>query len=215
FFLVQRRADSEFVFDIDLALSKSEENPVYYIQYAHARICSMLAQASQDAVAVDQADASPLTAASEIALLQRLAEYPAVIALAAKELAPHHIAFWLRDCASDFHTWYNSERVLVDDEALKLARLRLASATRQVLAMGLNRLGVSAPVRPYGNNGTASQIIQIQHTRRQHAFWPACRPDHRSGSRCRRGVFRYPGTHALCGQGQPRSSQRPPSPQYQ
>ncbi|HLU18988.1 MAG TPA: arginine--tRNA ligase [Pusillimonas sp.] len=147
FFLVQRRADSEFVFDIDLALSKSEENPVYYIQYAHARICSMLAQASQDAVAVDQADASPLTAASEIALLQRLAEYPAVIALAAKELAPHHIAFWLRDCASDFHTWYNSERVLVDDEALKLARLRLASATRQVLAMGLNLLGVSAPER--------------------------------------------------------------------
>jgi len=147
FFLVQRRADSEFVFDIDLALSKSEENPVYYIQYAHARICSMLAQSPSDITAIEQADASPLTAASEIALLQRLAEYPTVIALAAKELAPHHIAFWLRDCASDFHTWYNSERVLVDDEALKLARLRLASATRQVLAMGLNLLGVSAPER--------------------------------------------------------------------
>lgn len=147
FFLVQRRADSEFVFDIDLALSKSEENPVYYIQYAHARICSMLAQSPQALAGIDQADASPLTAPSEIALLQRLAEYPAVIAQAAQELAPHHVAFWLRDCASDFHTWYNSERVLVDDEALKLARLRLAQATRQVLASGLQLLGVSAPER--------------------------------------------------------------------
>ena len=147
FFLVQRRADSEFVFDIDLALSKSEENPVYYVQYAHARICSMLAQSPTEPSAIENADASPLTAPSEIALLKRLAGYPAVITLAAQELAPHHVAFWLRDCASDFHTWYNSERVLVDDEALRLARLRLASATRQVLASGLQLLGVSAPER--------------------------------------------------------------------
>jgi len=147
FFLVQRRADSEFVFDIDLALSKSEENPVYYIQYAHARICSMLAQSPEPQARIDQADSARLTAPTEIALLQRLAEYPAVIAQAAQELAPHHVAFWLRDCASDFHTWYNSERVLVDDEALKLARLRLARATRQVLAGGLQLLGVSAPER--------------------------------------------------------------------
>ena len=147
FFLVQRRADSEFVFDIDLALSKSEENPVYYIQYAHARICSMLAQSPEPQARIDQADSARLTAPTEIALLQRLAEYPAVIAQAAQELAPHHVAFWLRDCASDFHTWYNSERVLVDDEALKLARLRLAQATRQVLAGGLQLLGVSAPER--------------------------------------------------------------------
>lgn len=145
FFLAQRRADSEFVFDIDLALSKSEENPVYYIQYAHARICSMLAQSSPSAHSLAQADISRLTADTEFALLQRLAEFPATIALAAQELAPHHIAFWLRDCAADFHAWYNAERVLVDDETLKLARLRLAQATRQVLAAGLDLLGVSAP----------------------------------------------------------------------
>ena len=147
FFLAQRRADSEFVFDIDLALSKSEENPVYYIQYAHARICSMLAQSAPGADALSNADISRLVAPTEFALLQRLAEFPAAISQAANELAPHHIAFWLRDCAADFHAWYNAERVLVDDEALKLARLRLAQGTRQVLANGLALLGVSAPVK--------------------------------------------------------------------
>ena len=147
FFLAQRRADSEFVFDIDLALSKSEENPVYYIQYAHARICSMLAQSAPSADALSNADISRLVAPTEFALLQRLAEFPAAISQAANELAPHHIAFWLRDCAADFHAWYNAERVLVDDEALKLARLRLAQGTRQVLANGLALLGVSAPVK--------------------------------------------------------------------
>ncbi|MGE8548088.1 arginine--tRNA ligase [Alcaligenes sp. WGS1538] len=147
FFLIQRRADSEFVFDIDLALSKSEENPVYYIQYAHARICSVLNQSAELLSQVPQADVAPLTAPSEIALLQRLAEYPAVLAQAARELAPHHIAFWLRDCASDFHTWYNAERVLVDDTALRLARLRLAQSCAQVIRNGLDLLGVSAPER--------------------------------------------------------------------
>jgi arginyl-tRNA synthetase len=145
FFLIQRRADSEFVFDIDLALSKSEENPVYYIQYAHARICSMLAQSADVAQHVGSAAVEPLVAPTELALLQRLAEYPATLALASQELAPHHLAFWLRDCAADFHAWYNAERVLVDDTALKLARLRLAQATGQVLANGLALLGVSAP----------------------------------------------------------------------
>ncbi|HRL22319.1 arginine--tRNA ligase [Alcaligenes sp. SDU_A2] len=147
FFLIQRRADSEFVFDIDLALSKSEENPVYYIQYAHARICSVLNQSAELLPQVPQADVAPLTAPSEIALLQRLAEYPTVLAQAARELAPHHIAFWLRDCASDFHTWYNAERVLVDDTALRLARLRLAHACAHVIRNGLGLLGVSAPER--------------------------------------------------------------------
>ncbi|MGE8587965.1 MAG: DALR anticodon-binding domain-containing protein, partial [Alcaligenes sp.] len=137
----------EFVFDIDLALSKSEENPVYYIQYAHARICSVLNQSAELLSQVPQADVAPLTAPSEIALLQRLAEYPAVLAQAARELAPHHIAFWLRDCASDFHTWYNAERVLVDDTALRLARLRLAQSCAQVIRNGLDLLGVSAPER--------------------------------------------------------------------
>lgn len=147
YFLIQRRADTEFVFDIDLALSKSDENPVYYIQYAHARICTMIGNSGASAEHIAQADAALLTAPSEYALLQRLAEFPQVVALAAHELAPHHVAFWLRDCAADFHAWYNAERVLVDDEALKLARLRLAATTRQVLANGLALLGVSAPDR--------------------------------------------------------------------
>ncbi|AZY54077.1 arginine--tRNA ligase [Bordetella avium] len=144
YFLIQRRADTEFVFDIDLALSKSDENPVYYIQYAHARICSMIASSGLDDATIAAADAARLTAPSEFALMQRLAEFPNVVKLAAQELAPHHIAFWLRDCASDFHGWYNAERVLVDDEGLKQARLRLAATTRQVLANGLALLGVTA-----------------------------------------------------------------------
>jgi arginyl-tRNA synthetase len=147
YFLIQRRADTEFVFDVDLALSKSDENPVYYIQYAHARICSVINNAAMPPADVAQADAALLTAPTEFALMQRLAEFPNVVTLAAQELSPHHIAFWLRDCASDFHAWYNAERVLVDDTALKLARLRLASTTRQVLANGLELMGVSAPER--------------------------------------------------------------------
>lgn len=147
YFLAQRRADSEFVFDIDLALSKSDENPVYYIQYAHARICSMLAQSPDMADRITDAPLETLVAPTEFALLQRLAEYPQAITQAAQELAPHHLAFWLRDCAADFHAWYNAERVLVDDESLKLARLRLARATAQVIANGLSLLGVSAPER--------------------------------------------------------------------
>ncbi|MCU6619121.1 arginine--tRNA ligase [Achromobacter mucicolens] len=147
YFLIQRRADTEFVFDVDLALSKSDENPVYYIQYAHARICSVINNAGMPAADVAQADAALLTAPTEFALMQRLAEFPQVVALAAQDLSPHHIAFWLRDCASDFHAWYNAERVLVDDIAVKLARLRLAATTRQVLANGLALLGVSAPER--------------------------------------------------------------------
>lgn len=147
YFLIQRRADTGFVFDIDLALSKSDENPVYYIQYAHARICTMIGNSGAGAAEIAQADTALLTAPSEYALLQRLAEFPQVVALAAQELAPHHVAFWLRDCASDFHAWYNAERVLVDEPALKLARLRLAATTRQVLANGLALLGVSAPDR--------------------------------------------------------------------
>ncbi len=147
FFLIQRRADSEFIFDIDLALSKNEENPVYYIQYAHARICSILKASANLLPQAAAADPRVLTAPSEFALMQRLAEYPDTVALATQELAPHHIAFWLRDCAADFHAWYNAERVLVDNDALKLARLRLAQATRQVIASGLALLGVSAPER--------------------------------------------------------------------
>src|SRR5690554_1005131 len=147
YFLIQRRADSEFVFDVDLALSRSDENPVYYIQYAHARICSILAQSPELRDAIDTAPVSALTAPTEFALMRRLAEFPATLAAAAHDLAPHQLAFWLRDCAADFHAWYNAERVLVDDPELKLARLRLADATRRVIANGLDLLGVSAPER--------------------------------------------------------------------
>ncbi|NLJ62597.1 MAG: arginine--tRNA ligase [Alcaligenaceae bacterium] len=145
FFLVQRRADSDFVFDIDLALSKSEENPVYYIQYAHARAHSVLKQTALSKQALAEADFSLLTAPSEIKLLQRLAEYPAMLSQAAKDLAAHQVAFWLRDCAADFHAWYNSERVMVENTALKTARAALTAATAQVIANGLDKLGVSAP----------------------------------------------------------------------
>src|SRR5690625_7222938 len=123
FFFVQRRADSEFTFDIDLALSHIEENPVYYVQYAHARIHSVLRHSDTPLSTISQADTSPLTAPSERALLQRLAEYPAMIQQAAHELAPHQVAFWLRDCASDLHTCSNHERFLAAGEPLRLAPL--------------------------------------------------------------------------------------------
>lgn len=145
FFLIQRRADTEFVFDIDLARSQSEENPVYYVQYAHARIVSMIAQAQMPHEAIAHADPALLTAPTERVLMQRLAEFEHTIHMAAQELSPHLLAFWLRDCAADFHGWYNAERVLIDDHPLKMARLRLADATRQVLTNGLALLGVSAP----------------------------------------------------------------------
>ena len=147
YFLIQRRADTEFVFDIDLALSQSDENPVYYIQYAHARICSILQQWGGDPALLRQADTALLQAPSEFALMQRLATFPQLIHTAMADLSPHHVAYWLKDCAAEFHTYYNAERVLVDDPALKLARLALLAATRQVIANGLGLLGVSAPER--------------------------------------------------------------------
>ena len=147
FFLIQRRADTEFVFDVDLARSQTDENPVYYVQYAHARICSILLQADTQLSAIHQASGETLSAPTEQVLLKRLAQFPGLVQQAARELSPHLVAFWLRDCASDFHAWYNAERVLVEDQATKLARLRLADATRQVIANGLDLLGVSAPER--------------------------------------------------------------------
>jgi arginyl-tRNA synthetase len=152
FFLASRKADTEFAFDVDLALSQSEDNPVYYVQYAHARICSVLAQAAAAGVVFDEAaalqrDLSPLAGARELALLARLALYPQALRDAAGELAPHQIAFYLKDLAADFHAFYNAERVLVDDGALRDARLALLLATRQVLRNGLRLLGVSAPER--------------------------------------------------------------------
>ena len=143
FFLVSRKADSEFIFDVDLALKKTDENPVYYVQYAHARISSVLSQVGS--FEPKNASLEPLKSEKELALAQRLGEYPEVVAGAAAELAPHSIAFYLRELAGEFHSYYNAERILVDDEALRAARLALCAAVRQTLANGLSLLGVSAP----------------------------------------------------------------------
>jgi len=145
FFLISRKADTEYVFDIDLALKQNDENPVYYVQYAHARICSILAQWGGSQLDLRPVDLAPLSSEHEMSLLQKLAEYPDMLTRAADELAPHAVAFYLRDLAGEFHSFYNAQRVLVDDEAVKLARLALLAATRQVLENGLALLGVSAP----------------------------------------------------------------------
>ena len=145
FFLISRKADTEFVFDVDLALAQSDENPVYYVQYAHARICSVFEQWGGDPSRLETADLSRLTAPHEYALMGKLAAYPDMLKRALKELGPHQVAFYLRDLAGALHGYYNAERFLVDDEALKTARLALLGATRQVLKNGLALLGVSAP----------------------------------------------------------------------
>jgi arginyl-tRNA synthetase len=145
FFLVSRKADTEFVFDVDLALAKSEENPVYYVQYAHARVCSVLAQWGGDPALLAGADLGFLKTGKELQLAQRLSEFPEMLGAAADELAPHAIAFYLRALAGEFHSYYNAERILVEDEALRVARLALCAAVRQTLANGLALLGVSAP----------------------------------------------------------------------
>ena len=147
FFLISRKADTEFVFDVDLALAQSDENPVYYVQYAHARICSVLAQWGGDETGLAEVDLSPLLAPREASLMSKIAEYPEVLKKAMQELGPHQVAFYLRDLAGELHSYYNAERVLVDDEALKKARLALLCATRQVLKNGLTLLGVSSPSR--------------------------------------------------------------------
>ena len=143
FFLVSRKADSEFVFDVDLAREKSLENPVYYVQYAHARVCSVFAQIEEKELKTSSLD--KLVNEKELQLARRLEEYPDMLAVAAKELAPHSVAFYLRELAADFHSYYNAERILVEDEALRAARLALCAAVRQTLANGLALLGVSAP----------------------------------------------------------------------
>jgi len=144
YFLAARRADSQLVFDIDLARSQSNDNPVYYIQYAHARICSVLSQWDGRPENLIHVDLSPLTNAHETALMQRLSEYPEVVANAANDLAPHTVANYLKELASDLHSYYNEYKFLIDDEPVKLARLSLISATQQVLKNGLDLLGVEA-----------------------------------------------------------------------
>ncbi len=149
FFLASRRADTEFVFDIDLALAQGEENPVYYVQYAHARVCSVFRQLAEKGWAHDRTHGSSnlhlLTTSHESALMRRVTQYPELLATAAAALEPHQIAHYLRELAGDFHTYYNAHVFLVDDAALRDARLNLVAATRQVIANGLQLLGVSAP----------------------------------------------------------------------
>jgi arginyl-tRNA synthetase len=145
FFLVSRKADSEFVFDVDLARKTTDENPVYYVQYAHARVCSLFAQWGGDAATLAHPKLERLTSVREAALARRLGVYPEVVATGAREAAPHDIAFYLRELAALFHSYYNAERILVEDEELRAARLALCAAVRQTLANGLSLIGVSAP----------------------------------------------------------------------
>jgi arginyl-tRNA synthetase len=146
FFLISRKADTEFVFDVDVALKTSDENPVYYVQYAHARICSALANWGGDESQLAGTDLSLLTEPHEASLLAKLSAYPEMLERAKIELSPHHVAFYLRELAGELHSYYFAHKWLLDDnEPLKLARLALALATRQVLRNGLALIGVSAP----------------------------------------------------------------------
>lgn len=149
FFLLSRKPDTEYTFDVDLAVQKNNDNPVYYVQYAHARICSVLrAWADKDGgdvASLQEVDLSALESPQAQALMLQLAKYPAMLTAASADFAPHDVTFYLRDLAASYHSYYDAERILVDDEAVKKARLALVAATAQVLHNGLAVLGVSAP----------------------------------------------------------------------
>ena len=149
FFLLSRKPDTEYVFDVDLAIAQNNDNPVYYVQYAHARICSVLSAWVQndrgDVQELQEADLSPLQSPQAMALMLMLAKYPDMLTAACASFAPHDVSFYLRDLAACYHSYYDAERILVDDDRVKLARLALVSATAQVLHNGLAVLGVSAP----------------------------------------------------------------------
>jgi arginyl-tRNA synthetase len=151
FFLLSRKPDTEYVFDIDLAVQKNNDNPVYYVQYAHARICSVLAAWSEkdggDSATLGAVDLSALNTPAAQSLMLQLAKYPAMLTAAARDFAPHDVSFYLRDLAAQYHSYYDAERILVDDAAVKKARLALVAATAQVLRNGLAVLGVSAPTK--------------------------------------------------------------------
>ena len=160
FFMLSRKADTEFTFDVDLALKQNDENPVFYVQYAHARICSVIEQfkarlGEAASEGLSGAELTRLEAPSETALMKKLAAYPEVLAAAAAALSPHEIAFYLRDLAAAFHSFYAAERVIIDDLVLARARLALLAATRQVIANALGVLGVSAPARMNRETETA------------------------------------------------------------
>ncbi|BDU54147.1 arginine--tRNA ligase [Limnohabitans sp. INBF002] len=149
FFLLSRKPDTEYTFDVDLAVQKNNDNPVYYVQYAHARICSVLRawvdKDGGDVASLKEVDLSALESPQAQALMLQLAKYPAMLSAASADFAPHDVTFYLRDLAASYHSYYDAERILVDDEAVKKARLALVAATAQVLHNGLAVLGVSAP----------------------------------------------------------------------
>lgn len=145
YFLAARSPDSQLVFDIDLARAQTNDNPVYYIQYAHARICSVLSQWGGDPASLADVELSPLESGAETGLMQALSQYPEVVSSACQALAPHMVANYLKELASALHSYYNDTKFLVDETRVKLARLALITATRVVLRNGLSLLGVSAP----------------------------------------------------------------------
>ncbi|MDR2788517.1 MAG: arginine--tRNA ligase [Candidatus Accumulibacter sp.] len=145
FFYIVRKSDQHLDFDLDLAKSQTNENPVYYIQYAHARVCSVLSQWNGDAARLAEADPDRLDNPRELAIAARLGEFPEIVETAAKELAPHLIAFYLKDLAAEFHSYYNAERILVEDAATRDARVMLAAAVRQVIRNGMAIIGVGCP----------------------------------------------------------------------
>ncbi|GKT20856.1 arginine--tRNA ligase [Acidovorax sp. SUPP3334] len=151
FFLLSRKSDTEYTFDVDLAVAQNNDNPVYYVQYAHARIQSVLRswaeQGGGDVASLQGVDLSALEGPQAQALMLQLAKYPEMLTAAADGEAPHDVTFYLRDLAASYHSYYDAERILVDDEAVKRARLALVAATAQVLHNGLAVLGVSAPAR--------------------------------------------------------------------
>ncbi len=145
YFLLARKPDSQLIFDIDLAKSQTNDNPVYYIQYAHARICAVLNQANVKPEDLQNFDEALLTSTHEHQLIKRLSEFPEIISLSASESSPHYIATFLKDLAADFHSYYNANKFLSDDKALQNARLALIGATKIVIKNGLQLLGISAP----------------------------------------------------------------------
>jgi arginyl-tRNA synthetase len=145
YFLLARKPDSQLIFDIDLAKSQSNDNPVYYIQYAHARICAVLNQANVKPEDLQNFDEALLTSTHEHQLIKKLSEFPEIISLSASESSPHYIATFLKDLAADFHSYYNANKFLSDDKALQNARLALIGATKIVIKNGLQLLGISAP----------------------------------------------------------------------
>ena len=149
FFLLSRKPDTEYTFDVDLAVQKNNDNPVYYVQYAHARICSVLTawhdKDDGNVASLAQVDLSPLQSPQAQALMLMLAKYPEMLTAAAEDFAPHDVTFYLRELAASYHSYYDAERILVDDVAVKQARLALVRATAQVLHNGLAVLGVDAP----------------------------------------------------------------------